>query len=62
MFDFILYLYLALLGVQKTPLELNLRPDLGAYQGDGLITLTDLRYLTVLDHLSLEEGLIKGKV
>ena len=42
--------------------SLNLRPNLGAYQGDGLITLTDFRYLTVLDHVRLEGGLIKGKV
>ena len=42
--------------------SLNLRPNSGTYQGDGLITLTDLRYLTVLDHVRLEGGLIKGKV
>ena len=35
---------------------------MGAFEGDGLITLTDLKYLTVLDHVRLEEGLIKGKV
>ena len=41
--------------------SLNLWPKLGAYQGDGLITLTDFRYLTALDQARLE-GVIKGKV
>ena len=40
----------------------NLRPTLGAYQGHGLVSLTDFRYLTVLGHARLEEGLIKGNV
>ena len=40
----------------------NLRPNLGAYQGHGLVSLTDFRYLTVLGHARLEEGLIKGNV
>ena len=41
--------------------SLNLRPNLGAYQGDGLITLTDFRYLTVLDMQGWREVLSRAR-